>query len=129
GARPPGLSNARQAPRRLHRSVDQRDDLTHAAPFDPLALRPVAASRSGQSLGRSLDLFPGRRIGRPGVDRRLASSRVRPVISVVVVLAVVGPFTLGVLRHLAAARKEIGDLKETTRYGEFDKHSLRALVD
>lgn len=52
-----------------------------------------------------------------------------PLISIVAVTVVVGPELMGVLRFAAARRKEIGDLKEQTRFGEFDKHKLRRLVD
>lgn len=39
----------------------------------------------------------------------------------------VGPFAMEIARYWAQQKKEIGDLKEQTRFGEFDKHRLRTL--
>ena len=52
-----------------------------------------------------------------------------PLIAVVAVLVIVGPHIMGVLRRYALNKREIGDLKEQTKYGEFDKFRLRFLVD
>ena len=52
-----------------------------------------------------------------------------PLFSIVAVLVIVGPHVMGVLRHYALNKKEIGDLKEHTKFGEFDKYRLRSLVD
>jgi Zn-dependent protease with chaperone function len=52
-----------------------------------------------------------------------------PLLSVVAAGIIVGPHVMSVLMQWALKKKEIGDLKETTRFGEFDKHRLRALVD
>lgn len=58
--------------------------------------------------------------------RRLAES---PLLSLFAVTVIVGPYFLTVLRQYALQKKEIGDLKESTRFGEFDKYRLRTLVD
>ncbi|HWA99143.1 MAG TPA: M48 family metalloprotease [Pirellulales bacterium] len=52
-----------------------------------------------------------------------------PLISAIAVTVIVGPQMMSILRQYALQKKEIGDLKEQTRYGEFDKHRLRQLVD
>jgi Zn-dependent protease with chaperone function len=52
-----------------------------------------------------------------------------PLITVVAVLVIVGPHIMGVLRHYALNKREIGDLKEETKFGEFDKYRLRSLMD
>lgn len=58
--------------------------------------------------------------------RQIAAS---PLLSLFAVSVIVGPYFLSVLQQYALKKKEIGDLKESTRFGEFDKHRLRALVD
>ena len=50
-----------------------------------------------------------------------------PLISTIAVGIVVGPMLLGILQLWGQAKREIGDLKEETRFGEFDKHRLRML--
>jgi Zn-dependent protease with chaperone function len=52
-----------------------------------------------------------------------------PLLYAGAVSVVVGPFTLSVLRLWAQNKKEIGDLKETTWFGDFDKHLLRDLFN
>lgn len=52
-----------------------------------------------------------------------------PLFAVIAVLAIIGPHFMGVLRHYALNKREIGRLKELTRFGEFDKYRLRVLVD
>ena len=52
-----------------------------------------------------------------------------PLFSTVAVLVILGPHVMGVLRQYALNKKEIGDLKEHTRFGTFDKFRLRTLVD
>jgi Zn-dependent protease with chaperone function len=51
-----------------------------------------------------------------------------PWIALVSVGIFLGPQVMGLLTFLATAKKEIGDLKETTRFGEFDKYRLQALL-
>lgn len=50
-----------------------------------------------------------------------------PWTSVFAVAVIVGPFFMELLRYWAQQKKEIGDLKEQTRFGQFDKHQLRTL--
>jgi len=50
-----------------------------------------------------------------------------PWLSVFAIAVIVGPFAMEIARFWAQQKKEIGDLKEQTRFGEFDKHRLRAL--
>ncbi len=52
-----------------------------------------------------------------------------PLFSIIAVLVILGPHGMAVLRQYALNKKEIGDLKEHTRFGEFDKHRLRSLMD
>jgi Zn-dependent protease with chaperone function len=52
-----------------------------------------------------------------------------PLTSAIAVLAIIGPFLSDVLRHTVSNKKNIDDLKESTRFGDFDKHSLRKLVN
>ncbi len=52
----------------------------------------------------------------------------RPIISIVAAMSVVGPIMTSVAMALAQNKREIGQLKEQTRFGEFDKHRLRALL-
>jgi len=52
----------------------------------------------------------------------------RPLIPAVVVLYMIGSTLMSLLMLWAQQKKEIGDLKETTRFGEFDKHLLRRLL-
>ncbi|WP_010587939.1 M48 family metalloprotease [Schlesneria paludicola] len=52
-----------------------------------------------------------------------------PLIAVVAVLVIVGPFLMSILRRYALNKREIGDLKEHTTFGEFDKYRLRFLVN
>jgi Zn-dependent protease with chaperone function len=51
----------------------------------------------------------------------------RPIVSVVAVGFVLGPYVMAVLRSLAQKKKEIGDLRESTRFGVFDKHKLQKI--
>ncbi len=59
------------------------------------------------------------------IDWRLAFQE--PWVTVVAIGAVVGPFAMNTLRFVVAKKKRIEDLQEKTRFGEFDKHRLRAL--
>lgn len=52
-----------------------------------------------------------------------------PLFAVVALLVILGPHFMSVLRHYALNKREIGRLKELTRFGEFDKYRLRTLVD
>lgn len=52
-----------------------------------------------------------------------------PLIAVVAVLVIVGPFMMSILRRYALSKREIGDLKEQTKFGEFDKYRLRFLLN
>jgi Zn-dependent protease with chaperone function len=51
------------------------------------------------------------------------------LLTTIAIAAVVGPFAMSILTMLVSKRKEIGDLQEQTRFGEFDKHKLRKLFD
>lgn len=51
-----------------------------------------------------------------------------PWLALVAVGIFLGPQVMSLLTFLATAKKEIGDLKETTRFGEFDKHRLQSLL-
>lgn len=53
----------------------------------------------------------------------------QPLTALVAVMVILGPHVMGILRQYAVNKKEIGDLKEQTRYGQFDKYRLRQLVD
>lgn len=50
-----------------------------------------------------------------------------PLLSIVAIGVMVGPFMMEILRFWGQNKKEIGNLKEETRFGEFDKHRLRML--
>ena len=52
-----------------------------------------------------------------------------PLFASIAVLVIVGPHVMGVLQRYALNKREIGDLKEHTQFGEFDKYRLRFLVD
>ncbi|GAB5403514.1 MAG: hypothetical protein Aurels2KO_17450 [Aureliella sp.] len=53
----------------------------------------------------------------------------QPIVSVVAAGLVVGPTALAITMLWAQKKREIGDLKEQTRFGQFDKHNLRKLFD
>ena len=50
-----------------------------------------------------------------------------PLVSTVAIGMMVGPSIMPILYLWAQNKKEIGDLKETTRFGVYDKHHLRTL--
>ncbi|QDV22100.1 Protease HtpX [Aureliella helgolandensis] len=50
-----------------------------------------------------------------------------PLLSAVAIGLMVGPPTMELMKLWAQNKKEIDDLKEDTRFGEFDKHLLRRL--
>ncbi|MGC3969685.1 MAG: M48 family metalloprotease [Pirellulales bacterium] len=52
-----------------------------------------------------------------------------PITAAVAAAVVVGPQLMSLLHYMATQRKEIDDLKEQTRFGNFDKHRLRYLVN
>ncbi|MBL9081199.1 MAG: M48 family metalloprotease [Planctomycetales bacterium] len=52
-----------------------------------------------------------------------------PLVAAVAASVVVGPHFMALLRYYVTPRKEIDDLKEQTRFGQFDKHKLRQLVN
>jgi Zn-dependent protease with chaperone function len=52
-----------------------------------------------------------------------------PLFAVVAVMVILGPEIMGILRQFAVNKREIGDLKEHTKFGEFDKYRLRFLMD
>jgi Zn-dependent protease with chaperone function len=52
-----------------------------------------------------------------------------PLFALIAALVIVGPYFMGVLRSFVLNKREIGDLKEQTRFGEFDKYRLRTLMD
>lgn len=52
-----------------------------------------------------------------------------PLVSLIAVMVMVGPMLTGILQITARNKKKIDDLKETTRFGEFDKHKLRKLYN
>ncbi|MBM4074808.1 MAG: hypothetical protein FJ267_04105 [Planctomycetes bacterium] len=52
-----------------------------------------------------------------------------PLTSFVVVLVFVGPTIMDILRQTFQKKREIEQLKEETRFGEYDKYRLRRLVD
>ena len=51
----------------------------------------------------------------------------QPLTSTIAIAAIVGPFVMSILTFWAQNKKEIGDIKEQTRFGQFDKHQLRNL--
>lgn len=53
----------------------------------------------------------------------------QPTVSAVAVGMVIGPTSLAMLRFWVGKKRKIGDLKEQTRFGQFDKHKLQSLVD
>lgn len=53
----------------------------------------------------------------------------QPIVSVVAAGLVIGPTAIAVIMLWAQQKREIGDLKEQTRFGQFDKHKLRGLFD
>ena len=50
-----------------------------------------------------------------------------PILTTVAIGAMVCPFASSVLIHLATKKKRIQDLKESTRFGQYDKYRLQAL--
>lgn len=50
-------------------------------------------------------------------------------VSLVAVMVMVGPMLMTILQSIAHNKKKIDDLKETTRFGDFDKHKLRKLYN
>ena len=52
-----------------------------------------------------------------------------PLFSIVAVSFIAGPQLMSTLRNLVVQKKNIRDLKEQTRFGEYDKHRLQDLVD
>jgi Zn-dependent protease with chaperone function len=50
-----------------------------------------------------------------------------PIVTLVAIGAIVGPFGMSVAQQLAQKKKRIEDLQEQTRFGQFDKHRLRNL--
>lgn len=50
-----------------------------------------------------------------------------PWVSLVAIAVMVGPIVMSILNSFAQKRKRIEDLKETTRFGQFDKHLLKRL--
>lgn len=63
----------------------------------------------------------------PMIDwRELAD---QPIVSIVLIGVVVGPTFTSAVMFWAGQKKEIGDLKEQTRFGPYDKHKLRRLFD
>jgi Zn-dependent protease with chaperone function len=50
-----------------------------------------------------------------------------PLTSLIAVSVMVGPLLMAVMREWAQNKKRIDDLKETTRFGVFDKHNLKRL--
>jgi Zn-dependent protease with chaperone function len=52
----------------------------------------------------------------------------RPILSIVAAISVAGPIMTSVAIAWAQNKREIGQLKEQTRFGEFDKHRLRSLL-
>ncbi|RLS80712.1 MAG: hypothetical protein DWI02_05215 [Planctomycetota bacterium] len=52
-----------------------------------------------------------------------------PLFALIAVLVIVSPHVMGILRHYALNKREISQLKEQTRFGEFDKYQLRRLAD
>lgn len=53
----------------------------------------------------------------------------QPIVSAVAVGMVIGPTSFAMLRFWAEPKREIGALKEQTRFGQYDKHKLQSLVD
>ena len=51
----------------------------------------------------------------------------QPLVSSIAIAAIVGPFAMSMLTFWAQNKKELGQLKEQTRFGQFDKHRLREL--
>ncbi|MCC7335983.1 MAG: M48 family metalloprotease [Pirellulaceae bacterium] len=51
----------------------------------------------------------------------------QPLTSTIAIATIVGPFVMSILTFWAQNKKEIGDIKEQTRFGQFDKHQLRNL--
>jgi len=52
-----------------------------------------------------------------------------PLFALIAVLVILGPHVMGILKHYALNKREISQLKEETRFGEFDKYQLRRLAD
>jgi Zn-dependent protease with chaperone function len=50
-----------------------------------------------------------------------------PIVSLTACLVIVGPFIMSVLRIWGQRKKRLEDLKESTRFGDFDKHKLASL--
>lgn len=50
-----------------------------------------------------------------------------PLLPTIAIAFMVGPFFLGVMQSWAQKKKEIGDLREDTHFGQFDKYRLQSL--
>ncbi len=56
-----------------------------------------------------------------------ATALQEPIVSLVAVGMIVGPTGMSILRLWVQKKKEIGELKESTSFGQFNKHRLRSL--
>ena len=52
-----------------------------------------------------------------------------PIVSVIACMVILGPFMMGLAQIWGKHKKKLEDVKETTRFGELDKHSLRVLYN
>jgi hypothetical protein len=50
-----------------------------------------------------------------------------PLLPSIAIAFMVGPLAMGILTGWAQKKKEIGDLREETRFGQYDKYRLQAL--
>ncbi|MCO8121793.1 M48 family metalloprotease [Stieleria sp. TO1_6] len=50
-----------------------------------------------------------------------------PIVSVTACMVILGPFLMSVLRVWGQKKKRIEDIKESTRFGDLDKHKLQSL--
>lgn len=52
-----------------------------------------------------------------------------PLVTTIAICVMVGPFVVGLLRHWAQKKKEVDQLQEHTRFGQYDKYMLRQLFN
>jgi Zn-dependent protease with chaperone function len=52
-----------------------------------------------------------------------------PLVTTIAICVMVGPFVMGLMQHWAQKKKEVDQLQEHTRFGQYDKHLLRRLFN
>ncbi len=64
-------------------------------------------------------------VGAVFIDLRFAVAE--PLLTTIALGHMAGPYTLELAKHFVSKKKRIDDLREQTRFGQFDKHNLASL--